>query len=156
IQRTSANWTLGVACFFQGNRAAARQALNEAISLSQDTFTRILATGSVANVQEADNQLHLAAEAYRRILQWAVDQPIQIIYEAHLGLARVLYEWNELDAAEQHAQQSVLLARQYDRVIDRFIICEVFLARLKLAQGDVGRADAILAEVRQSALQRNF
>ena len=44
------------------------------------------------------------------------------------------------------AEQSLQLARQYERVIDRFLICEVFLARLKLAQGDVDGAAAILAE----------
>src|SRR6185295_13029262 len=73
-----------------------------------------------------------------------------------LGLARILYEWNDLDAAEQHGRQSLDLARQYDRVIDRFIICEVFLARLKLARGDVAGAAAILAQASQSARQQNF
>ena len=79
-----------------------------------------------------------------------------MIYEAHLGLARILYEWNDLDAAEQHGRQSLQLARQYDRVIDRFVVCEVFLARLKLAQGDVAGAAAILAQAGQSARQQNF
>lgn len=157
--RANAHWTLGFAYFFQGDRAAARQALTEAVSLSQragDIFTTILATIGLGGLQEADNQLHLAAETYRRVLQWAGDQPLQIIYEAHLGLARVLYEWNDLDAAEEHGRQSLYLARQYDKVIDRFIVCEVFLARLKLAQGDVAGAAAILAQASQSARQQNF
>ena len=68
--------------------------------------------------------------------------------EAHLGLARIFYEWNDLDAAEQHGQQSLQLARQYESVIDRFVVCEVFLARLKLAQGDVAGAAAMLARGR--------
>ena len=76
--------------------------------------------------------------------------------EAHLGLARICYEWNDLDAAEQHGQQSLRLARQWDRVIDRFIVCEVFLARLKLARGDVAGAAAMLAEAEQSVRQHNF
>jgi len=157
--RASANWTLGYAHFLQGDRAAARQAYTEAISLSQASgaiFTAILATIGLGNVQEADNQLYQAAETYRRVLQWAGDKPQQIISEAHLGLARILYEWNDLDAAEQHGRQSLLLAQQYETVIDRFIICEVFLARLKLAQGDVGGAAAILAQADQSVRQHNF
>ena len=76
--------------------------------------------------------------------------------EAYLGLARIFYEWNDLDAAEQHGQQSLQLARQYDRMIDRFIIGEVFLARLKLARGDVAGAAAMLAETEQSVRQNNF
>src|SRR5207248_11752234 len=109
-----------------------------------------------SNVQEADNELYPAAETYRRVLQLAGNQPLQIIYEAHLGLARVLYEWNDLDAALAHGQQSLQLARQYESVIDRFILCEVLLARLKLAQGDVAGAASLLAEAGQSARQRNF
>jgi LuxR family transcriptional regulator, maltose regulon positive regulatory protein len=115
-----------------------------------------LATISLGNIQEADNQLSLAAETYRRVLQLAGDQPLQIICEAHLGLARICYEWNDLEAALAHGRQSLHLAQQYERVIDRFVSCEVFLARLKLAQGDVAGAAALLAEAAQSARQQNF
>jgi LuxR family transcriptional regulator, maltose regulon positive regulatory protein len=157
--RANANWTLGCAYLFQRDPAAARPPLTEAIALSQaagDVFTTILATLGLGNVQEAETQLTLAAETYHRILHLAGDQPLQIIHEAHLGLGRIFYEWNDLDSAEQHGRQSLHLARQYDRVIDRFIICELFLARLKLAQADVSGAAAILAETSQSASQKNF
>ena len=158
--RSNAFWTLGYACFLQGDRPAARRAFTEAISLSQASgavFNLILATIGLGNVQEADIQLHPAAETYRRVLKLAGDQPQQIIHEAHLGLARILYEWNDLDAAEQHGRQSLYLARQYDeKVIDRFVMCEVFLARLKLAQGDAAGAAVMLAQVAQIARQRNF
>ncbi len=157
--RAKANWTLGYAYLLSGNRAAARQALAEAISLSQasrDVFTTIIASIGLGNVQELENQLHLAAQTYQHVLQLAGDHPLQIIYEAHLGLARVLYEWNDLDGAERQGQQSLQLALQYESVIDRFIVCEVFLARLRLAQGDVAGAAAMLDRAGQSARQRNF
>ncbi len=99
----------------------------------REYFTTIVATIGLGNVQETDNQLHLAAETYRRVLQLAGDQPLPIACEAHLGLARISYEWNDLDAAEQHGQKSVQLARQIANT-DRFVSCEVFLARLKLAR----------------------
>ena len=157
--RASANWTLGYAYTLQGDRAAARRAFTESISLSQASgaiFTAILATIGLGNVQEADNQLYQAAETYRRVLHWAGEKPQQIISEAHIGLARVLYEWNDLDAAEQHGEQSLQLARRYESFIDRFVFGEVFLARLKLAQGDVDGASAILARTDQSVRQHNF
>jgi LuxR family maltose regulon positive regulatory protein len=157
--RANANWTLGTAFFFTGERNAARQAYNEAQSLSQAagaTFTNILATLGLGNVQEADNQLYQAAETYRHILQIAGDQPLQIIGEVHLGLARILYEWNDLDAAEEHGQQSLELVRQYENLIDRFIISEVFLARVKLARGNVTSAASMLAKASQTAHQKNF
>jgi LuxR family maltose regulon positive regulatory protein len=61
-----------------------------------------------------------------------------------------------LDSAEQHGEQSLQLARQYDRVIDRFIVSEVFLSRLKLARGDLNGAATLLAQTEQSARQKNF
>jgi LuxR family maltose regulon positive regulatory protein len=159
LSRASANWTLGYAYLYKKNYAAAHHALTEAISISQaseDIFTTILAAIGLGNVQEAENQLYSAAKTYRHVLQLAGDQPLQIVSEAHLGLARVLYEWNDLDAAEQHGQLGLQLARQYERVIDRFIRCEVFLARLKLARGDVAGATAMLHQTDQSVRQRNF
>ena len=157
--RSSANWTLGLAYQFKGDRTAATKAFTEGMSLSTasgDVFTTILAATGLGNVQEVENRLYLAAESYRRVLQLAGDQPLQIIYDAHLGLARVLYEWNDLATAERHGRQSLDLARQYESVIDRFIVCEVFLARLRLAWGDVAGAAAMLAEAGRSAREQNF
>lgn len=157
--RATANWTLGYAYILLGDRAAARRAFAEAIALSQASgaiFTIILATIGLGQVQEMDNQLYQAAETYQRVLHLAGDHPQQIVGEAHLGLARILYEWNDLDTAEQHGRQSLDLARQYERFIDRFVICEVFLARLKLARGDVAGAAAMLAQADQPTRQQNF
>jgi len=157
--RANANWVLGYAYLLSGDRTAARQAFDEAVSLSQaagDVFVTILATIGMGNVQEVDNQLHLAAQAYQRVLQLASDQPLQVVYEAQLGLARIHYEWNDLVAAEQYGKQSLDLARQYESVIDRFITCIVLLARVKMAQGDVAGAAAILANASQDVRQHNF
>lgn len=157
--RANANWTMGVAYMHQGDRAAASASFTEAIRLNQrsgDVFTTILATMGLGNLQEAENQLVLAAETYQRILQMAGDQPLQVIGEVHLALARILYEWNDLDGAEQHGQKSLELERQYEKVIDRFMLCELFLARLKLARGDVEGATALVAQASQSARAQNF
>lgn len=159
VTRPTAYWTLGYAHILRKDRVSARRALSESIALSTKSgavFTTILATIGLALVQEAENELYKAADTYRHVLQLAGDQPMQIINEAHLGLARILYEWNDLDAAEKHAQQSLQLARQYEQVIDRFILGEVFLARLKLARGDVSAATAILSEANLSARRQNF
>jgi LuxR family maltose regulon positive regulatory protein len=157
--RTTATWALGEGYYFQGDRGAASRAFTEAVALgglSGDIFSTILAIFSLAQVQEVDNQLYAAAETYRHGLRLFGDFPQPNASEAHLGLARICYEWNDLAAAQQHAQQSLQLARQYDRLIDRFVICEVFLARLCLARGDVTGAEAILTEADQSTRQKNF
>jgi LuxR family maltose regulon positive regulatory protein len=156
--RTSTIWKLGYAYHLQGDRAAARQAYAEVISIGQASgnmvFT-LLATIGLGILQEAENQLHLAAQTYRRVLQLFGDQPLPFASEAYLGLARLLYEWNDLDTAQQHAQQSIELARLIENT-DRVVACEVFLARLKLVQGDAASAAAILAKAGQSVRQHNF
>jgi LuxR family maltose regulon positive regulatory protein len=157
--RFTAIWTLGFACLLQGDRAAAGKAFTEALSISQasgDIHSTIVATIGLGQIQEFANHLHLAADSYRRVLQLAGDLPLPVVSEAHLGLARIFYEWNDLDAAERYGQQSLQLAHQFDKVIDRFIISEVFLARLKLARGDVASAAAMLAETEQSVRHHNF
>src|SRR5262249_38990150 len=82
--------------------------------------------------------------------------PLPIASEAHLPLARICYEWNDLEAAERHARQSLHLAGQFGQGIDRFVLCEVFLARVNLAQGDVDGAAVLLAQAAQSARQQCF
>ena len=157
--RATANWTLGFAYILQGDRTAARQSYMESIRLGQECgniFTTSLATNDLGYVQEIENQLPQAAKTYQHALQLFGDQPQPHAWQTFLGLARISYEWNDLDAAEQHGQQSLQLARQYEGTIDRFVMSEVFLARLKLARGDVGGAATMLAQTEQSARQNNF
>jgi LuxR family transcriptional regulator, maltose regulon positive regulatory protein len=157
--RATAYWTLGFAYLLQGERAAARQSYMESIRLGQECgnlFTTSLAMNDLGHVQEMENLLPQAAKTYQHALQLFGDHPPPHASQTFLGLARISYEWNDLDAAEQYGQQSLQLARQYEDTIDRFIASEVFLARLKLARGDAGGAAAVLLETEQSARQKNF
>jgi LuxR family transcriptional regulator, maltose regulon positive regulatory protein len=157
--RGATGWKLGWAYLNQGDRAAARLAYTEAVETtkaSRDIFNHILAVIGLGKVQEAENQLYLAAESYQSTLQLFGDQPQPIACESHIGLARIHYQWNDLDAAQQHAQQSIELAKQFRGKVDRQVVCEVFLVRLKLAQGDAVEAAAILAQADQSARLHNF
>ena len=157
--RFTANWALASASILRGDRATAAKASMEGISISQksgDVFSTILATTNLGMVQESENQLYLAAETYRSILPLFGDHPQPNAAEAYLGLAHIYYEWNDLESAEQHGEQSLQLARQYDRMIDRFIVSEVLLSRLKLARGDVDGAATLLAQTEQSARRQNF
>ncbi len=156
--RTAITWALGFAYRLQGDRAAASRAYTEAISNSEaigHIIINIAATTSLGHIQEAENQLHLAAETYRRVLRLAGDPPWPLACVAYLGLARITYQWNDLDTAGQHGQQSLQLTRQMES-IDTFADCGVFLARLKLAQGDVPGATAVLDEAEEFVRQHNF
>jgi LuxR family maltose regulon positive regulatory protein len=156
--RTAATYTLGYAYQLQGDRAAASQAYAEVISISTsfgDSIYTTAATLCLGQVQEADNQLALAAETYRRVLVLAGDPPRPIACEAHLGLARIYYQWNDLDTAEEHGHQCLQLTRQMESV-DTFAACGVFLARLRLAQGDVPGASAVLDQAEAFVRQHHF
>jgi LuxR family maltose regulon positive regulatory protein len=151
--------TLGFAYQLQGDRAAARQAYTEAKAIRQasgNINVTVSATTGLGNVQESENQLYQAVETYRCSLQLLGDQAPSNADQEFIGLARILYEWNDLDAAEQYGQQSLQLARQYVGAIDRYILSEVFLARLRLARGDAAGAAAMLAETEQSVRQNGF
>lgn len=156
--RTAATWMLAHAYQLKGDRTAARQTYKEAISISQKLGYNIITIAStigLGSVQEGENQLYLAAKTYRHVLQLAGDPPQPVACEAHLGLARIYYEWNDMNSAEQHVRETLQLAQQIENT-DRFVSSEVFLSRLKLAQGNLTDAAAIIARVDEFVRQHNY
>jgi len=157
--RTTMTWNLGVAYEFTGDRKAALRAFNEAISISQevgDIYTQILASTGLGNIQLSENQLHLAADTYQHALELVGDLPIPVGPHVHLCLARINYHWDDLDAALKHIQESLQQAEPFKGQNDIQVAGEVFLARLKLALGDVSGATVILAKADQYAHQHNY
>lgn len=156
--RTSTAWKLGFAYQVQGNREAARQAYNEVISIGEasgNTVFAAMATIGLGALYEGDNRLDQAANTYRNVLKVLGDPPLRFASQAYLGLARISYEWNDLEAAQQYAEQSVQLARPIENN-DRFIISEIFVAHIKLAQGDLTEAEAILSNAIRVVRERGF
>ena len=156
--RASAVFKLGHAYLLQGDRAGARQAFAEVTAMgaaSGNTSDETMGSILLGHSQTLDNQLVLAAATFRHAIELAAGLPPPRACEAHLGLARVLYEWNDLDAARQHGEQGLQMARQTVNT-DIPVACGVFLARLALAQGDAAGAAAILAEADQATRQHDF
>jgi LuxR family maltose regulon positive regulatory protein len=156
--RTATIWTLGYAYQLQGNHEDARKAYVEAIAASEAIGHKIIAIMSkldLGNIQEIENRLYLAADTYQSVLQLAGDPPMPAASEAHLGLGRIYYEWNDLDKAEQHGQISVRLAKQLEAT-DRVVAGQVFLAKLMFARGDERDASAILTRAELTARQHHF
>jgi LuxR family maltose regulon positive regulatory protein len=156
--RTATTWALGYAHQLLGERAAARAAYAEAIAISErigHSIITLMATIGQGNLQEAENQLDLAAETYRRAVQLGGDPPQPAVCEPQLGLARIYYEWNDLEAAQRHAHQSLQLACQLE-VTDRVAACELLLARLRLARGDAAGAAALVARADQAVRRHSF
>jgi LuxR family transcriptional regulator, maltose regulon positive regulatory protein len=156
--RTAATYTLGYAQQLQGDRAAARRAYAEVIRRSTSFGGSVYTTAAtlgLGQVQELDTQLVLAKQTYERVLELVGEPPRGLAAEAHLGLARIAYEWNDLEAARRHGQQGIHLARQMDSA-DTVVSYGIFLARLRLAQDDVAGALAALDEAEAFVRQHNF
>ncbi len=156
--RTVVMRTLAIAYQFQGERAAARETYAEAISMSEasgNLYVNILATTGLGIIQASDNQLHQAEETYHRVLELVGDPTQPMACSAYLGLAHIRYEWDDLERAQQYGRQAVQLARQID-VIDSAAAGEIFLARLKLAQGAAAQAASMLSDLERFVRRHNF
>ena len=157
-ERAGITWKLGYAYHLMGDRGAARLAYTEALSTCEAigrTVIAMMAAIGLGGIQEAENQLFLAVETYRRALQLGGDPPPPPACDAHLGLARIFYQWNDLDTAQTHAEKSVPLAQQIVNT-DRTVLCDLFLARMMMAKGNLANAGVLLAQAYQTAVQQNF
>ena len=155
----TANWALANALRVSGKRSDANRATQDCLAISQKSpsmFSKILAVMNLAVLQEMNNQLFQAAESYRQAIEISGDHPQPNMAEAHFGLARIYYEWNDPKSAEEHDKIGLQMARLFDQEVDRFIVNEVFLARLRLAQGDLAGAAGMLAQTEKTARRKNY
>ena len=139
---------LGYALWMAGDVPGARQTFELARQISQ-------AGGQILSTQSAMDalgkillELGELQEAYRlhqRALKMAEEHTRQTgqhlpgIGLAHNGLAAVLYEWNELKRAQEHASRGVELFKPWG-VTENLLDSYNTLARLRLAEGDTAGA----------------
>ena len=154
--RITAHCALGVAHQFSGDRAAAKRVYGEVVPMSESCGNRmftIVACIALGHLQEDDNQLRLAARTYGRALQVLGDQPHLVACEVHLGLARIHYEWNDLDAAALHADKSSRLAVLLE--CDSALGADALRAQILLSRGKTDAALTLLAQASAAAQTRN-
>jgi LuxR family maltose regulon positive regulatory protein len=159
LYRLRATWTLAFAHSLQGDRTAARRTYAEmerTAQVSGFVLPMQWALLGLGDCHLLDNELPLAAETYRRAQRSFGDHPQPIASEVYHKLACILYEWNDLDAAEEHGERGLQLARQYGSEIDRFILIEILLARVALARGRVAAAAARLEKLAATATKPVF
>lgn len=156
--RTATVWKLGIAYQFQGDREAAARAYGDAISISEtsgNTVILLSALAGMGNIQESQIQFNQAAQTFQRVLRLAGDVPHPAACLAHIGLAHIYYEWNDLQAAERHGLSSIQQAQQMQYSIT-YAAPEVLLARVKLARGDAAGAAAGLTDALQLVRQHHI
>ncbi|MCE7984407.1 MAG: hypothetical protein DYG89_24805 [Caldilinea sp. CFX5] len=132
----------------QGNLTTARRAFVEAQAQSEagnNLLVALLANRYLVNLEIAAGQLRQAATLAQAALalnaqEQAVGAPrLPVAGAAHVGLGKVLFEWNDLAAARRHLEQGVQWAGDEGGI---GVACEgyLLLADLHQAQGDVAAA----------------
>ncbi len=116
--RYSVRWNLAIADWLRGRLAEAERAFDEIMAEGQaeGQLHMTLSAGSfLGRVQRAQGRLNAAFRTYQQGLEFASRADLSTAPSAgmaHLGMAEVYYERNELEQALRHATEGISLARQ--------------------------------------------
>ena len=143
--RTFAAFSLAAAYSFAGDFEAASAAFAEAAELglaAGHDYLALEAMGYHAELQMARGHLHEADSILRRALGFAAargDVSLPATGEVQVAMGELLYEWDELDSAEDRLKEGVRLAERTGQLgsqVDGY----VSLSRLKQVRGDTDGA----------------
>lgn len=157
--RSTATRMVGFAHYWQGELEEAHRAYEEALSLARmagDTPSAVLASIRLGQFQVDQNQIYLALDTFTHALNLLGEDLNSNAVVAYLGLSQIYYQWNDLETAEQFAEQSLKLARQYDQIVDRVIMSELHLGLVKLARKDFSAASECIDEAERISLQKGY
>ena len=148
--RTLVRANLAAADWLRGQLGQAERSLAEALAERRAAGEGYLATRvchDLGQVQRAQGNLDAALATYRQALDIAGEvssQPPHLGI-AHVGLAEVLYERDELAAALDHATRGVTLCRQL-AFTPPLAAGLAILARIRQAHGDAAAAIVAIGE----------
>ncbi len=159
---------LGLAYWLTGDVDAANQALNEAKTVIQPGSgpAAIWTTNNLADLYRIGGQRTRAAALYRHVLQLTENQNIEpppfllAVGVAHVELGHLLYEWNDLEAAEYHLREGIKLGEQ--SIIDLRVVGFGYygLFLLSHAQGDfegmVATSQKLIQRVQDVSMKSPF
>ena len=135
---------LGSTLFLAGDMMAASHALQEALRLSRSDdahFIQLNAASFLADIQVFQGHLNQATEMYQQVLAWADHGiPQKGALMAHGGLAHILCERNQLDAALSHAQLGV---EQLEQVGGAWAALMLYRALARIQQANGHWTDAL-------------
>jgi ATP/maltotriose-dependent transcriptional regulator MalT len=144
LLRSHVHWNLGAADWLRGRLTQAELALAAVVAERRAAGEGYLAMRvgyDLGQVQRAQGRLGAALASYQQWLEGGgeVDRQLPHLGMAHVGLAEVLYERDELDVAGEHATRGVALCRQL-AFTQPLATGLGLLARIWQAQGDAAGA----------------
>lgn len=152
---------LGVAYSSKGESAAAEEALNQAVRFSTDanlTYLNVAAMSTLGHVQDTQGLLQKAIETQWKALELAHEpggQPIPIAGMAFVGIAEVLYEWNDLDGAMHNAKHGIKLL-ELGGFTSYQLIGYTVMTRVYHARGDLDGAMQVIQEAERLAQRHQY
>src|SRR5215471_2414674 len=156
ILRSMVAWNLAVADWQFGRLAQAERALAEVtaeLRAAREGYLAMRVAYDLGQVQRAQGRLSAALGTYQQGLEDAgqAGPALPHVGMAHVGLAEVRYERDELAAALEHATQGVALCRHLADTLPLAIGLGM-LARIRRAQGDAAGALEATGQAEQVGL----
>jgi LuxR family maltose regulon positive regulatory protein len=159
--RATTTMILGAAYGFIDDLAAASRAFSEARTIgqtNQDNFSVMLASSALAQLEVVHGQLRKAERTYREALQ-LIERPSGVrrghspgVGYTYVGLAEVLREKNELEAATRYAEEGLDLCKLLGQA-EILMSGYVALARIQRARENIEGALVTLQEAIQIATE---
>ena len=155
VMRSFVRWNLAGADWLRGRLGPAERDLAEVLAerrVAGEGFLAIRVCYDLGQVQRAQGNLDAALATYRHALDIAGEgsQPPHLGM-AHVGLAEVLYERDELAAALDHATRGVTLCREL-ALTPPLATGLAVVARIRQAHGEAAAALEAMGEAGQSGL----
>lgn len=148
---------LGLAYLTRGELVKAQQAYEQAAEQARAVDHWFLLTGALgrlAPIQVALGRLHAAAASCRQLLALPIVQSGRFPAAgfAHVGLAEVCYQWNQLAAAEEHATTGLALG-ETATIVDLIYSAALTCAKVKAARNVSEETWALLQRAHELAPQ---
>ena len=156
LMRSMVRWNTAGADWLRGRLGQAERDLAEVLAerrAAGEGFLAMRVCYDLGQVQRAQGNLDAALATYREALEIAgeVSRQPPHLGLAHVGLAEVLYERDEVAAALDHAIRGVTLCRQL-AFTPPLAAGLAVLARIQQADGDAAAATAAMGEAGQVEL----
>jgi LuxR family maltose regulon positive regulatory protein len=157
LLRSIATTVVSLSHLLDSDLASSADALEQSARESHQAGNAMVAVTllcHVGSLRMRQGRLHQAQDIYEEALSWASDPPghlLPIAGEALMGLGRLLYEWNDLEAAGRYLLEGIELTRQWSDV--GAMGGYISLAHLRQAEGDFAAAFEAIDRARELALQ---
>jgi LuxR family maltose regulon positive regulatory protein len=152
---------LGDASWINGDLDEAAHAYTEAIRIGREANNLhmiIIANSNLADILMEQGQFHRAAMIYTNSLQMAVrpdGQRSPLAGRIYAGLARLSYEWDQLEDANQYVHHSIDLCQQWGD-IDQQAVAYAMLARMEQIRGNLEQAREAMRNAERLAVESPF